>query len=150
MLLRDEGANLGWAIERRIEGDAGVAVERAEQDRVPPALEPPETAGLRYVFGTTVPPYWFPLVPVAGAAGPTLRVATMADDPQVPRGTLLAIGDLVPDEEVPREGRRLWRERVLTRWSNGTAMVWTRRRAAVGRGEGSGGLEFDLAVTDAE
>jgi hypothetical protein len=60
----------------------------------------------------------------------------------------LLVGDrpgrlAIPEEEVPREGvvvRRTWQ---AARWHDGRLFVWVGNRAAVGRGEGSSGLEFD-------
>lgn len=63
----------------------------------------------------------------------------------VPLGHLLAIGARLADDRVPREGRRVMRERVLVRWSDGTVRTWTWRRSTIGRGEGSSGLRFDVA-----
>lgn len=105
-------------------------------------------------LGSNVPPHWYPLVPAAGGgaatSGPVFTVAQMAFGTganAVPAGVLLRIGDVVQDEEVPREGKRLWRERVLTRWSDGSTVAWQRNRAGLGRGEGSSGLRFDIATT---
>ncbi|HRC61434.1 MAG TPA: hypothetical protein PLD53_10730, partial [Candidatus Propionivibrio aalborgensis] len=68
----------------------------------------------------------------------------LAPSTRVPRGLLLpAPGGVIREEEVPREGVRLLRERVLACSSNGTTYIWTRRRREVGRGEGSSGLMFD-------
>ena len=47
------------------------------------------------------------------------------------------------DEEVPREGVRVTRRRRMTRWIDGSTLVWTAFRNDVGRGEGSAGLLFD-------
>jgi hypothetical protein len=66
LLLRDEMANLAWAVEQCYEGGAGHPVERAEQDRHPPAPEPPRTTGLRLPLGRSVPPHRYPMVPSAG------------------------------------------------------------------------------------
>jgi len=49
------------------------------------------------------------------------------------------------EEEVPREGARATRVYQLTRWIDGTTLLWLARRKSVGRGEGSSGLRFDTA-----
>jgi len=72
-------------------------------------------------------------------------VRQMADDPQVPTGTLLRLGAAF-DDRIPREGRRVVREHVLARSSDGSTHLWTARRATIGRGEGSSGLDFDDAA----
>jgi hypothetical protein len=151
LLLRDEMANLGWAVEQIVEGADGAALRRAERWHRPPATEPPPTGPLRYRLGTTVPPYWFPLVPTRTVTGdvPELVVQPMAfstDPDAVPLGTFVRTGLALADDRLPREGRRLVRDRVLVRWSDGDVVTWQRRRATVGRGEGSSGLRFDEAA----
>jgi hypothetical protein len=141
-LLRDEIANLAWAVEAMVEGEAG-PVRRTEPR--PEQPEPPATGPLTYLLGGTVPSNWYPLVPRRTATGdvPELVVEEMADTGERSHGTLVQPGTVIDDDRIPREGRRLQRERVLARWTDGTTLHWTRRRATVGRGEGSSGLAFD-------
>jgi hypothetical protein len=148
LLLRDEMANLAWGVERRRAGEAGGSIEPIEElTRSAVAASPPGAgAALRYVLGTTVPPYWFPLVGVPNGAGPLLQLQQMAnrDASVVPRGRFLVLGaPPLPDAEVPREGARLLRDHALTRWTDGSTFAWSRRLRRVGRGEGSSGLRFD-------
>jgi hypothetical protein len=150
LLLRDEMANLSWAVERRYEGERGVAVDRHEvaMRSAPERNLPPRDSELRYSLGTVVPPYWFPLVPVGGAGDTALVLQRMTNQPStvVPRGRLLSLGGRpIGDEEVPREGTRLLRDYAMTRWTNGRVFVWGRKRRETGRGEGSSGLRFDVA-----
>ena len=131
-LLRDEMANLAWAVERRYAGNAGGSIEPIEElARSAVAPSPPGAgAALRYVLGTTVPPYWFPLVGVRNSAAPGLQLQQMAnrDAAVVPRGRFLVLGSPpLPDAEVPREGVRLLRDNVMTRWTHGTTFAWSRR-----------------------
>jgi hypothetical protein len=146
-LLRDEAANLAWAVEAVVEGTDGV-VRPAERE-LPAQPLPPSTGPLRYQLGTSVPPNWFPLVPARTAYGdvPELVVRQMADDPRAPAGTLLRLGAAFDDDRIPREGRRVVRKHVLARWSDGSTHLWTARHATIGRGEGSSGLDFDAAPT---
>jgi hypothetical protein len=149
LLVRDEMANLAWAIERKYEGERGIAVERIEEAVSNRPITPPPNVGasLRYVLGTTVPPYWFPLVPQQGVADVRLQLEQMENQlDALPLGTLLNLnGPSLPDSVVPREGRQLLRDYVSTRWSNGKVFVWSRKRSQIGRGEGSSGLQFDVA-----
>ena len=49
------------------------------------------------------------------------------------------------EEEIPREGIRVTRNYQLTRWQDGSTHLWIGRRKVVGSGEGSSGLQFDMA-----
>jgi hypothetical protein len=151
LLMRDEMADLAWAIERRYEGGRGIAAERIEEamsDR--PVVPPPNVdASLRYLLGTTVPPYWFPLLPEAGVDDVRLQLDRMANQPESvgPLGTFLDMnGPSLPDAAVPREGRQLLRDYAITRRSNGATYVWSRKLSRIGHGEGSSGLKFDVAL----
>lgn len=74
LLLRDEMANLTWAVERSVESGAGAAHERTEEyhrtHAAGTAEQPVARAPLPYRLATSVPDYWFPLVPVTPRAGP--------------------------------------------------------------------------------
>jgi hypothetical protein len=146
-LMRDEMANLVWAIERRVEGGTGRALAPAEEEarsaeEVP---TPPQDAALAYRLQTAAPPSWFPLVLQTGVPR-LLALATLAPSTEPPRSELLpAPGGTIFEEEVPRDGVRLMREAVLARWCDGSTRVWVRARRDVGRGEGSSGLSFDVA-----
>lgn len=155
LLLRDEMANLAWAVERRYEGDAGGSVEAIEAmtRSLVDTGRPNADAPLRYLLGMTVPAHWFPLVPTQNAAGVLLDLQRMANqDASVePRGRILDLnGPHIVDAEVPREGTRLLRDYAMARWSNGESFTWARRTRLVGRGEGSSGLRFDAAVLENE
>lgn len=149
LLLRDEMANLAWAVERRYEGETGAAADRHEEyTRALPELDPPEQdAPLRYLLGTEVPPNWFPLVPQVTGGEPRLRLERMGNRlSAAPRGRMLTIGGSeIPDAEVPREGARLLRDYALARSASGATLAWARRTRRLGRGEGSSGLRFDVA-----
>jgi hypothetical protein len=153
LMLRDEMANLAWAVERRYEGQTGAAVERVEEmtRAMPEQQTPGAAATLKYTLGTTVPQYWFPLVPETTAGDVGLRLEQMAyrDTAVKPRGRFLVLGSApIRDAEVPREGTRLVRDYALARWTNGATFVWARRIRRIGRGEGSSGLRFDIAELD--
>lgn len=153
LLLRDEMANLAWAVERRFPGQAGRGVasqEAATRQLAAPAV-PSQDAPLHFRLGTSVPPYWFPMLPLSDARGLRLELQRMADraNPPSPRGSILEVGAApVLDAEVPREGTRVHREHAMARWSDGTPLSWLRRVRSIGRGEGSSGLRFDLAVPE--
>ena len=163
--LRDEQANMVWAVETTTENGVGrpwSGRERAlEGPPEPPPPLPPTDAPLHYRLQTTVPANWIPFVPVqvdaarrsialeraamqrfAGGAltdvepvGRVLRPTNLAD-PAVYR---------VNEEEVERSGTRVLRAVRRARWIDGGTRVWLSRQRRVGLGEGSSGLEFDIA-----
>ena len=157
LFLRDEMANMAWAVERLVESPAGLPVDRhaAYQEKrgreVGPAPPPPaQGTKVRYVLATSVPEHWIPLLPWRADAGSPLRLkrAAMLDAKEqaiLPRGRILQpeVELSLYDEEVPREGARVTRAYQYTRWVNGSTYLWVGRRKQSGRGEGSSGLRFD-------
>ncbi|QSA98821.1 hypothetical protein [Methylococcus sp. EFPC2] len=158
--LRDEMANVAWAVERVVQGPAGRPLDRYEayqqalsrQDQAIP-VERKSGAPLRYRLGTTVPDYWVPLLPVRKGTSMRLKRAALPHVDtegmhglQEPQGRILTPGNelLLHDEEVPREGSRVTRSYQYVRWSNGSSHLWVGRRKQPGRGEGSSGLQFDV------
>lgn len=154
LLLRDETANLAWAIERSVEGESGRPADRAQApyERRPHrnGALPRSTDTFAYRLMTEVPEHWLPLLPrrlrpdrpamilelgAAGAVPPLGRLLR----PPTPGPALL-----ICEEEVPREGTRLTRSHQLARWHDGSTFLWSSRRKQVGRGEGSSGLRFDV------
>jgi hypothetical protein len=152
LFLRDEIANLAWAVERRVTGPSGLVRARTDEPRPQPftALTDPG-ADMDYLLETEVPEWWIPLVPVSTGYGTTaLRKGAMVKNGSavLPVGVLLEPGRTVTvqDEAVPREGVRVRRVPQLARRSDGSYVRWISRRVAVGRGEGGSGLAFDSAV----
>ena len=161
LLLRDEAANLAWAVERAVEGEDGLPADRAQaaHEAVAPAPPPSLPADvLPYRLRTDPPPHWFPLLPQRAVATDPSMTFRLGAIPRVtpggptaplrPRGRLLAphaTGAKVPlrEDEVPREGARVTRAYQLARWVDGTTFLWLGRRKTIGRGEGSSGLRFD-------
>jgi len=154
MLLRDELANLGWAVERRLESplEAGVETARDVVD-LAPAPEAPRDVPV-YRLASPVPAHWVPLLPVRvsdDSAEVRLARGAVLDLSGVPRtitssARLLDPGEgrlLIHEEEVPREGVVVRRTYQAARWYDGRLFVWAGNRASIGRGEGSSGLAFD-------
>jgi hypothetical protein len=154
LLMRDEIANLAWAIERAIPGGLEQRLDlegRAAPADLPP---PPADGSLRYRLTTEVPPNWIPLLPRRDAATNALRLvrgAMLATDGspalRAARGPLLNPpgGLALFDEEVPRAGARITRSAQHARWFGGSSVLWMGLRYAAGRGEGESGLSFDQA-----
>ncbi|MET9730331.1 hypothetical protein ABZZ79_06595 [Streptomyces sp. NPDC006458] len=151
LLLRDEQANLAWAVEESVADRADEPVDRYTRwiTHAPAPVELPPGAAPRYLLATEVPDHWYPLVPkgLADEESIGFRLATLVRDdasPSAPLGRLLAETDMLFEEEVPRSGIRVERNRQFTRWQNGTVHAWTTRRKLSGTGGGSSGLRFDV------
>jgi hypothetical protein len=160
-LLRDEGANLAWAVEATATRSDGFPVDRAGAWRAEQSREPPVPAGgdpaWRYRLRTTVPEHWFPLVPVSDRPGVNhLELGTLAGlDGQPgtpPWGRILGgLGTAaVPEEEAARSGARITRAWQYARWVDGRQHAWIGRRRRSGAPEGDSGLRFDTIEPTSE
>ena len=168
--LRDEAANVAWAVEEATENGVGEPwsgherdqARRAQHgDRPPATTSGPTPPPLRYLLQTPVPESWIPFLPVG--VDPQKGIFRLErvfaqrtygpDGPILPVGRILRPTKIGPgepyrifEEEVPREGMRVTRHAVRSRWIDGSTHLWIARRKNVGTGEGSAGLRFDLAV----
>jgi hypothetical protein len=165
LFMRDEMANLAWAIERTVESPIEQPAQRYEAADAAPPSDDVLAGGLpRYLLSTRVRPNWIPLLPVQvpnplqppNTPGQILsrlkRGAVLQPDGSRKVHTalgevLLSIGNgLFYDEEVPREGARVTRQRRLARWTDGSTWLWTSFKNEVGQGEGSSQLKFDQII----
>lgn len=154
LFLRDEGANLAWAVERLVEGLLGQPVQRAEEAAATGGDLAASASGLRYQISTAVPDHWTPLLPerlpdkrsVRLVRGRLLRALDGELAPP-PKGELLTPDQPLAlyEEEVPRAGARVTRQYQYVRWYGGKSLLWIGRQKGAGRGEGSSGLRFDTA-----
>ena len=152
-LLRDETADLAWAIEYLVQGPSGAPLVE------PPAASPAPVSGapapLVYQLSTPLPPSWFPLLPVAAPGGSVALVGGTVDGgPRAPSGRLLrqlfSQGFQLPDREITRAGVLLRRVACRTRTADGGMRLWTARRKYIGAGEASSGLRYDQAQQAAD
>jgi hypothetical protein len=160
-LLRDEMANLAWAVEHVYESRAGVPVNRRDawestHAAAQQSLAATANGGSRavYRFATEVPDYWVPLVPVRDAVDAPLRLRRgVIPGPDgilsEAKGKLLSAGTplAIHDEEVTRAGARVTRAWQYARWTDGSGHLWIGARKEPGRGEGSSDLRFDSVNT---
>ena len=158
LLLRDELANMAWAVERIIEGPLGQPFDRTEASHrsVPSpqagsdvAAAPERPLPYRYRLATDVPGHWLPLLPsrMRADAPPIalLRGGTPRGRILEPARTPAGVNPFrIHEEEVPRAGARVTREYQYARWIDGSTHLWVGRRKSAGRGEGSSGLRFDV------
>lgn len=147
VFLRDEMANMAWAVERVVQSHTGDPRSRGDEERPVNAVEELRAGTeLQYLLQTQVPRHWIPFVPIATGIGTVaLRKGTMSDA-DTSLGLLLKPTPLtIRDEEIPREGVRVKRVPALARGQDGRYLRWITRRVSVGRGEGWSGLAFDGA-----
>ncbi len=149
--VRDENANLAWAVEAVVPGRSGDGRQRRSEPqsvrpKPPPDREPDDVL---YELTVPVPKHWIPLVPVRLAPATVgLRKGAMLDDDQpVPAaGLLLEPTPLTfPPEEIPREGVTVRAVPALARRRDGSYARWVGHRVRVGRGEASSGFASDSA-----
>jgi hypothetical protein len=155
--LRDQIADVVWAVEHTAPGPSGLPV-----DRNSPAPEVTLTAAqadaLVYRLRTELPGNWFPLLPPETGEGSSLTLSLVPGLDKAPapapwsevlaeleQAQLKATGGL-RNEEVTREGTRVTRSWRYARWIDGSQLTWSGRTAGPGRGTGASGLRFDLAL----
>ena len=163
LFLRDEMANVAWAVERVVQSPSGRPLDRfeafqetrrrKEREEASPSGSGQPDGTVAYRLGTSVPDYWIPLLPVQQGTSIRLKRGVLPK-PEVdgiegmlePQGRVLEPGHdlLLHDEEVPREGARVTRSYQYARWIDGSTHLWIGRRKQPGRGEGSSGLRFDV------
>jgi hypothetical protein len=177
MFVRDEMANMAWAIENRVPLATGQAhrgadvaretraYHRGELGPAPPIA--PYRAPIVYDAMTDVPEHWIPMLPVKVPGsqrevqlqrGRMLR--TLEGDPEAPvtiepATAIMRTGldqpakqaMFVHEEEVPRSGTKVTRGFQRTRWRDGRTVVWLALTKQTGRGEDRSGLAFDRLAT---
>ncbi len=155
--LRDEMANMVWAVESTLPSQLGTGISghetasrlREAENNVP-APPPPTEAKIRYVLGTEVPYNWIPFAPVQlpGSFRQIRLQRSKMPGPVRHRSQILEqpAPYFVREEEVPRSGAIVCRSYQRARWYNGKTFTWIGKRKRTGKGEGSSGLAFDQIV----
>jgi hypothetical protein len=151
--LRDEMANLVWAVEKTVPSQSGKGISGDEMALKQEEQEAPAANGsmVRYVLGTTVPENWIPFIPVHMEGSDTevrLQRAAMPGAKGA-QGMLLKEQPApyyIHEEIVPRSGVQVTRSFQRTRWHNGQTFLWIGRTKSAGKGEGWSNLAFDQIV----
>jgi hypothetical protein len=156
--LRDETANMVWAVEEVIPDATGGGIDAYVAADKTGVLPPPihaSPAAIRYLLGKTVPENWIPFLPVqrpGSVQDVTFQRAAMPKMGTPPRDVVLAKGVLlnepelpwfVNEEEIPFSGTSVTRSYQRTRWYDGRTYLWIGRRRETGRGVASSRLLFD-------
>ncbi len=158
LLLRDEYANMIWAVEQRVKNYLGNTldgydlhlelngpfVDLAAADR-----EDPESLPI-FRFATNIPSNWIPYLPRGTNEFIVRRAFMTSNEPdrplrEIPPLSYLAGQELIEIQEdaIPKAGVRIQLTRQRLRWTDGQTYVWQGRQVRVGRGEGNSGLQFD-------
>jgi hypothetical protein len=156
--VRDEMANMVWAIEEMIPDATGAGIDgydAAGRTGVLPEPIADSPAAIRYLLGTTVPENWIPFLP-AQRAGSVQDIAfqraampKLGTPPQEvvkAKGVLLNEPTLpwfVDEAEISVSGISVTRAFQRVRWYDGRTFVWIGRSRETGRGAGAGSLRFD-------
>jgi hypothetical protein len=151
--LRDEMANMVWAVENTVPSQTGKGIRGSEMALTEQETAPASVikADVKYILGTTVPENWIPFIPVhlnGNVSEITLQRAKMPGAPSA-KGVLLTEQPppfFINEEEVPRSGVLVQRSYQRARWLNGKTYLWIGRYKEAGKGEGWSNLKFDQIV----
>lgn len=141
--LRDEIANVAWAVERVTPHPVGHGVEPPPQDVQANVPTPP---GLTWTLTPPPPPgHWFPLLPLTIGRLALGSLWNVRD--QKPAGRVL--GDLrgarrLHQEEVPPEGVQVVRRWQSARAGNGSLHFWVGRSKTPRQTEIAPAIRFDV------
>jgi hypothetical protein len=139
-MLRDQVANLAWAIERRARAASGRPFDR--DAAAAPIDAAPTGEDWAYVAYTPVPEHWLPLVPVrnAGAEVHLRRGRVALPPPGVPEERLRPMSRLldasapmrIQEDAIPDAGLRIDRRYQRARGADGRIHLWVGRRVRTG------------------
>lgn len=148
--VRDEAANLGWAVERVVESAAGDRYDRRVASARAAERVRAEEGEWQYKLASPVPPYQLPLLPVRITGGVAIRL--QRGRVALPEGgTSGALGRilepehrlLIREEALPACGLRLQRGYELARGPDGRVHLWVSREKRLGKGEVKATVAFD-------
>jgi hypothetical protein len=130
--LRDEAANLAWALHR---------IPATPAEVIPPAT----SGGGDWVYSpmTPLPDARVPLALMESAAGRFLVEAQMVNAPPNQPTALMPAGFQVRDEEIPDEGLTVRRRFEIGRTPDGVLRLWISRETAPGARMPASGVRFD-------
>lgn len=155
LFMRDEAANLAWAIERTLPGVLTEPLPAWDPQRAPPRPSE-EDVPLRYRLMTAVAESWHPLQPVrltgsnrqiALQLTPMLRETTGGTlEPIEPRGRILREGTRplrIDEEAVPRTPLLVEVSFQRARDANGKTYLWLGRKKSNAAPQRGSALVFD-------
>jgi hypothetical protein len=152
VFLRDEDANLVWAVERLYLDANGEQVHNGDRTDAPAAGSSPRSDDRpRYRFSAEMPRYWIPYVPrfLDAGQGDTYLRRGRTDEAatrQAPQYHTRIVGESwrLREEEIPRSGARVHRTRRFARGSDGVGVHWVGRSREAAPRLTAPALRFDL------
>lgn len=158
LFVRDEYANMVWAIERQVTNAMGKPVDgyglhNEINGSYLQTTEESGNASPKYRLASPVPSNWIPFKPkhidessdqIELVRAVMLDVQGNMDTPKAL--SWLANYDLenIREEAIPKAGVRVQVTNQRVRWNDGKTYVWRGRKVLAGRGEGNSGLRFDF------
>jgi hypothetical protein len=151
VLMRDEDANLVWAVERLYHGPNGEEVRNGDRTDVQAAAPPSGDDRPYYRFCAEVPLHWIPYVPrfVDAVGGDTFLRRGRTDETattQAPQHHTKIVSESwrLREEEISRSGLRVRRTRRFARGSDGLGYPWVGRSREAAPRLPAPGLRFDF------
>jgi hypothetical protein len=148
--VRDETANLVWAIEQSVESATARPLDLRRTAAIPSASLNANGGPAEYRMMSEPPRNWLPLVPPDGSTPPPFKLTLgavmrngVAEVP-LPQGRLVPPDLSLAAEEVPRDGLELTRFFRYARWVDGSTHLWGARRRRPAAGEASSAVQFDF------
>ena len=150
--LRDEMANMVWAVEAIVPSQVGKGANGNEmalkEDTALDFVPVNDTVQIRYELGTSVPANWIPFIPVhmPGSNSEIRLQRAQMPGAKGASGVLLRENPapyFVNEEEVMRAGIIVQRSFYRTRWLMGRSYLWSGRVKQAGKGDGWSNLKFD-------
>jgi hypothetical protein len=157
IFLRDEMANIAWAVERVVESRIGQPINRGESSPQERRKEQtrPRIAPLAYRLATDVPDHWYPLLPSPLQSnsfqfrlGSLPASSAKGEKINEPQSIILKAGAgnnlTIHEEELPRTGIQVSRAYQYARWIDGLMHIWIGRKKETARRQEAIGLRFDV------
>jgi hypothetical protein len=159
-MIRDEVANLAWAIERRAMAASGRTVDRDAASTPAEAVDHGDS--WYYQAYTPVPENWIPFVPVQNESGDLAEIhlrrgRVAVPPPGVPPERLLPMGRIldarsplrIHEAAIPDAGLRVDRRYQRARGADGRIHMWLGRRVRMGAWPATGRFAADRLRRDA-
>jgi hypothetical protein len=156
LFLRDEYANMVWAIEKTACNELGKPTNGYDLhlELYGPFLneEKSDNTMPKFRLASPVPSNWIPYLPIQNDSsnialrrGVMIRNESKSAPEDIEPLTFLARNDIlnIREEAIPRAGIRVQLTSQRARAADGHTYIWQGRKVLAGKGEGSSGLTFD-------